>query len=62
MDLKRLKGVRAARRQKQAGLLASVTAQREAADQRVAEAELACERRLDELEASVQARSTSACV
>lgn len=38
-----------------------MTAQREAADQRVAEAELACERRLDELEASVQARSTSAC-
>ena len=44
------------RRQKQAGLLASATALREAADRRVAEAELGCERRLDDLEASLKAR------
>ena len=44
------------RRHKQAGLLASATALREAADRRVAEAELGCERRLDDLEASLKAR------
>ena len=49
------------RRQKQAGLLASATALREAADRRVAEAELGCERRLDDLEASLKARPV-ACV
>ncbi|KAK9842247.1 hypothetical protein WJX81_002558 [Elliptochloris bilobata] len=47
-------------RQKQAGLLASVTAQREAADRRVAEAELGCETRLDDLEALLQEYHTTA--
>lgn len=49
------------RRQKQAGLLASATALREAADRRVVEAELGCERRLDDLEASLKVRPV-ACV